>query len=400
MNDAPGGNDAGAGDGRARRRRRWLGAGLAAIVFSIVVAAWLLLRPEQAAPPGAERSTPDVAAAPAPAAPEPIPMDEREALPEPVRRYLEATVYPPGTGRLTPDHTDLLQPNQRYEDFRKVLDTYSTNPDEVVSVRLTTDHYFYTGDDVVRLDLRVRRGQTRIEPLSVEARAAREGRGGASGEAIPVRFHREDEAHVATLDTARFADHHGPIVVEADIEYAPGAIHHETLRFFFTPPGRIPARFTGEVEDRLQNGTLVVRVGLEVETPGFYRLDANLYDRLGRPLGYASFKGDLERGLRRVPIEFFGRLLRDAGASGPFSVGEVRGYRFLEGAHPDRERIPDLPGRFPTAAYALGDFSPAEYTSAHKQRMVELMMEDVRNGIAIDTPPLPGGAAPAVADPG
>jgi hypothetical protein len=408
LHDDGDGNDrAGRGDAPGRGpRSRWLvvvGLGIAAAIVAIVVIA---LRPAPEARRAPPPETPDVAAAPravatAPATPNAI---EREALPEPVRRYLDATVYPPGTGRLTAAHEDLLRPNQRYEDFRKVLDTYSTNPDEVVSVRLTTDHYYYTGDDVVRLDLRVRRGQAPIDPISIEATAAREGRDGASGDRVLIRFRRDGEAHVAEIDTARFADHHGPIVVEADIEYAPGKRHHETLRFFFTPPGHIPARFTGEVDDRLEHGALVVGVGLDVEAPGFYRLDANLYDRRGRPLGYASGTGELDRGRRRVPIEFFGRLLRDVGESGPFTVGEIRGYRFINGAYPDRERIPDLPGRFPTRDYALGDFSPAEYTSAHKERMVQLMLEDVRNGISIDAPPVPNapatGAPAAGADPG
>lgn len=334
------------------------------------------------------------------ATPIPTSEDESDDLPPSVRRYLESTVYPPGTGRLREANQDLLHPNERHEDYRRVLDTYSENLDEVVSVRFTSDHFFYTEDDIVRLDLRVKRGETSIDPISIEASALREGRAGPEGARIPIRFHREGDAQVAMLDTARFADHHGPVVVSARIEYDRGAFYDETLRFFFTPPGRIPARFTGEIEDQLVDGSLVVRIALDVELSGFYRIDANLYDRFGNPVSFSSWKGDLAHGDRWVPIRFFGRVLRDVGRTGPFIVGKIRGYRFLEGEYPDRERIPDLAGRFTTSAYDLERFSDREFTSEHKERMVQLLLEDVANGISIDAPPTPGRHAVPSGAPG
>ena len=334
----------------------------------------------------------DVAAPPPRSDPDPIPIsqEERDTLPAGVRQYLESTIDPPGTGRLTLAQEDLLHPNQRYEDFRRILDTYSENPDEVVSVRFTTDHFFYTGDDVVRLTIQLKRGDTPIAPISVEASAVREGRAGPEGDREPLRFRREGGESVAELDTARFADHHGPIVVDARIEYAPQAYYDETLRFFFTPPGKIPARFTGEIRDRLAKGSLRVDVGIDVEQAGFYRFDANLYDRFGNPISFSTYKGELGRGKQFIPIRFFGRILVEVGAAGPFSVGEIRGYRFLSGQYPDRERIPDLALRHTTEAYPVSAFSPAEYTSEHKQRMVRLLLEDVANGISVDPPPAAG----------
>ncbi len=365
------------------------------VLAILVIALWPL-----AVEPDREKAAPDdVAARPEPA-PDPIPTspEEREALPPVVQRYLESTVYPPGTGRLAADQNDLIHPNERYEDFRRVIDTFSTNPDEVVSIRLTADRFFYTEDQTVRLDLRVRLGAEAIEPISVQASAIREGRAGVEGDPRTIRFHREADALVAELDTAPFADHHGSIVVNARIEYQPTKFHDETLRFFYTPPGKIPARFTGEVRDELANGHLRIGVGLDVDQSGFYRLDANLYDRFGQPVSFSSFKGNLTAGKRFVPIDFFGRTIRDAGGTGPFIVGEIRGYRFLDGQYPDRERIPDFAGRFTTAAYENRRFSDDEYTSEHKQQMVKLLLEDVANGLSIDAPPLPTDSSAVVGD--
>lgn len=61
---------------------------------------------------------------------------------------------------------------------------------------------------------------------------------------------------------------------------------------------------------------------------------------------------------RAVEIEFFGRLLLELGARGPFRVGEIRGYRF----------------------------SADEFMDPHEARMLYLLMEDVARRIAIDAP--------------
>ncbi|MEM9175813.1 MAG: hypothetical protein AAGC67_11310, partial [Myxococcota bacterium] len=336
------------------------------------------------------------------AAPRPIAvasLAEADALPPSVRRYLENTVYPPSVGRLTEAQGDLVQPNRRFEEYRPIPETFSQNADDIVTVRLTCDHYYYEGDDPIELSLEVLRGNRPVELLALDAGATREGRAGLEGNRSGLRFTPAEDGWSATLDPARFADHHGPILVDARIQYAPDAWHEETLRLFLTPAGRIPARFTGEVEDRLANGHLRVDVGIEVDQPGQYRIDANLYDRNDRPVAFSAFKGSLSGSDRTVSIEFFGRLLRDLGARGPYRVGEIRGYRFMDGEYPDRERMASLDGRFPTNDYALEAFSADEFMDAHKARMVELLMEDVARGIAVDAPPLarPGAAATGAA---
>lgn len=320
-------------------------------------------------------------------------LADADTLPPSVRRYLENTVYPPNVGRLTAAQQDLVHPNRRFEDYRPIPETFSQNADEIVTVRLTCDHYYYEGDDPIEVSLEVLRGNTPVELLSLDAGATREGRAGLEGNRTPLRFTPGEDGWLASLDPTRFADHHGPILVDARIEYAPGTFHEETLRLFFTPAGRIPARFTSEVDDALVNGHLLVRIGIEVDQPGQYRIDANLYDRNDRPIAFGAYKGELSRSDRTVPIEFFGRLLRDAGARSPFRIGEIRGYRFLDGAYPDRERMAALPGRYVTRDHPLDAFSADEFMDAHKANMIELLMEDVARGIAIEAPPIarPGG---------
>lgn len=343
-------------------------------------------------PPGAATPPPDVAAAPPPAPPE---LPPEEELPEPVRRYLEATPYPATSGRLTPAHEDLLHPNQRYERPRPIPETLGGDPDAVAFTLFTADRYFYQGDEVVHAWLEARRGGAPLLGRVLRASARAEGDAGPVGPAVALDFRWESDRFVTDLALARFADHHGPIVLEVLYEWEPGRTQEESLRLFHTPASRIPARFTDDFRESVSDGSLVLEVGIEVDLPGFYRVDGNLYDAAGRPVAFAAFKGELGRGDRSVPLEVYGKVLRDAGAPGPWTLRQVRGYRFLDGSFPDREIVPEHPGSWQTDAYALDAFVDAPHVSDHERHVVQLMLDDLARGIPVEFPALPAPGPPA-----
>ncbi len=352
------------------------------------VLAWVIL-----AAGGPEGAPVDVAA-PAPAPPDPSPDPAFPApgdaeLPEPIRRYLEATPYPESSGRLTEAHEDLLAPNRRHERARPIPDTVGDDLSRVVSSLFTADRYFYTSDEVVQAFLQVTRGGEVLNVRLLGASLVREGRAGAVGSVVPLDFRWQGDRYVLEQPLSAVADHHGPVVLGVHYEYAPGAAYEESLRLFVTPADRVPARFTGEFDDDVVDGSLEVDVGLEVHAPGFYRFDANLYDLQGRPVAFATYKGELGAGSRELPLSFYGKVLRDAGAPGPWVLGELRGYRFLEGAYPDRERLPDYPERYTTGAHALAALTDEAHVSAHERHMVDLMLEDLARGLTLDVPPTP-----------
>ncbi len=385
-----------------RRSRRAARAGVGAVaVLALVLglAWWRGGRGEGAAarvtspPPAPEPVA--AAAAGIPAAP----LPPRDQLPEPIRRYLEANPYPPTSGRLTEAHQDLLRPNRRHERRRPVPDSLSDDPSGMTSYRFSADRFFYTGDETVRAILQVWRGTEPIEPRIVAASAVAEGRAGAvegaGRDGRPLAFVWERDRLVADLPLTRFPEHHGPILLTVRFEHEPGRFHEDSIRVFNTPVRRIPARFTGRFRDSLREGHLRVEVELAVEAAGFYRLDANLRSAAGAPVAFAIFKGDLERGTRFVPLEVWGGILRDAGVPGPYTVSEVRGYRFLDGHYPDRELIPDARSSWVTAGHRLADLSDEPFTSEHQRHMARLMLEDLERGISLDVPALPApGVAP------
>lgn len=380
--------------GEPSRRRIGWGA-VAAVVLAFVGLWWGALdgsaAREPTRPEAPDAEPPAVSAAPVgPAAPG-RPAPAGPALPEdPIELYREQTRYPPGSGRLGEGRVDLLEPNRRYERLSPVPATRDRGPDGIVSFVLEADHYYYSGDEVVDARLRVRRGGRPHAVRVVQAWAEAEAAEGTTS-STPLRFEADGALQRSELDLAEhFPDHLGPIQLHAVFEYAPGEREEATLRLFSTPVRSIPAHFTGDDRDVVRGGSLLVEVGIEVQEAGFYRIDANLYDAAGAPVAFAAFKGDLETGRSSVPLEFLGLLLRDVGVAGPYELRQLRGYRFREGAHPDRQRMRDAEHTHWTHAYELASFSEEEYTSPHKQRMIELLEADRRAGLVIEHPPLPG----------
>lgn len=374
--------------GSGRRRARWLVAGLAGAGAALVLGLWLL-RPRPA-PPAAE--VPAVAAPPPPAAAAPAAAPrvrglDLEALPGPVRRMLEANPYPSTSGRLTRDHADLLQPNRRHERPRPIPDTVGHDPAQVVTWLFTADRWAYTGPGVVHAWLEVRRGGRPVEVEIAAASAVREGRGGAEGPRVALDFRREGERFAAELPLHLFADHHGSILLELRFEYAPGKLHEDALRIFHTPADRIPAQLTGGARDFVRDESLVVAVDVDVARAGFYRFDANLYDPSGEPVAFAAWKGELAPGLQSVDLGVYGKVLRDAGIPGPYTVEQIRGYQFLDGQYPDYAYLADLPATHTTASYPLGDFTDQLFVDAQRAQLAEMMAADLAAGILAPEPP-------------
>ncbi len=74
-------------------------------------------------------------------------------------------------------------------------------------------------------------------------------------------------------------------------------------------------------------------------------------------------------------------MIVDAGAKGPFHIGELRGARFHPGHQPDLAQMPPYTGTYATRAYATTEFSGDEYDSADKQKMLNFLMQHQQAGV-------------------
>ncbi len=388
--------------GRAGRRRRLVFALVLASLCLAIAALWFLNRtsittaPVHTAQAPSAVSGDDEAPGPPRAAPAAATPTEPDApvLPDddPIALYRKQTRYAPTSGVLAPTALDLLEPNRRYERFVPIGDTVDRGSGEEIRFLFTADKYYYEGDEDVKARLEVQRSG-RAVPIDIQLSTVEaEGGSGRIGEAKPLAFDRDGDVHRARIDLAEsFPEHHGPLRLVVRFGFGEGEAQEADLRVFTTPANSIPGRFLGRYRDAPQNGSLLVEAAVEIFDAGFYRFDANLFAHDGAPLAFANFKGHLEPGVRWIPLEFFGLLLIDLGASGPYEVRNLRGYRFLDGHYPDRLRLRDATTTYWTHGYALASFSDEEFTSPEKQRVLELLELDAQQGIALDLPEVANG---------
>jgi hypothetical protein len=173
-----------------------------------------------------------------------------------------------------------------------------------------------------------------------------------------------------------------------------GARQRARIDFQYTPAAGIPARFTGALRDELEDGSLVIRAGVAVARGGHYLIDCNLYDAQDQPVAWTRAKVELSESSREVELSFFGKVIADQKAKGPFRIGQLRGARFDPGRDPDLEQMPPFTGSYATRAYTADEFSDAEYDSPEKQRMIRFLSEQQERGVhqAGATPAPPGTA--------
>jgi hypothetical protein len=155
-----------------------------------------------------------------------------------------------------------------------------------------------------------------------------------------------------------------------------------------------PAHFTGRVYEELKEGSLILSVELEVRIAGRYRVLGNLKGPEGA-IAYSKEEIRLEPGTRLVPLQFYGKILRDNALDGPYTLVDVRGHRmnlFLdpeEVAHggpeldrklqnwkvtePEVQAIPHNDFVFKTDSYRFTDFTEEEYQSDEKAQRIRYL---------------------------
>ena len=288
---------------------------------------------------------------------------------DPVTAYRKANIYPPGSRPLTREHVDLLKPNERHESWRP------TEADDGTTYLFTADRFFAFGNDVVTSTLTVKSAK----PVKiVQALVAT-----TDPAFVPVAMTYTQNGNVWT---AQLAPASLKLSVQTElgiyIEFDDGTTKERShYNVQYTPESGVPARFSGVFADSIVQGSLDVRVGVQVTDAGHYVLDCNLYDAGDNPVAWVHWKGDLASGAQSADLSFFGKVIVDAGAKGPFRIGELRGARFDPGHQPDLAQMPPYPGTYATHAYATNEFSGDEYDSADKQKMLNFLTQQQQAGV-------------------
>jgi hypothetical protein len=322
-------------------------------------------------------ASPELSGVPAAALPpEGVRADGRAGLStdDPLTAYRKLNVYPPASRPLTRENVDLLRPGERHEQRRP------TDADDGVDFLFTADRYFVFGDEAIAPSLDVRRDGKPIPVTITQAFAAVMDPANRDPARYPFELRAGSPLRGAFAPSVMRLSRQAAVGLYVEFDYG-GARQRARLELQYTPSAGSPARFTGTFQDAVASGSLMIRAGVAVARGGHYLVDCNLYDAEDRPVAWTRSKVELTESTREVDLSFFGKVIADQGARGPFKIGQLRGARFDPGRDPDLEQMQPFTGSYTTRAYPASAFSDAEYDSPEKQRMLRFLAEQQAKGV-------------------
>jgi len=168
---------------------------------------------------------------------------------------------------------------------------------------------------------------------------------------------------------------------------------------WYSTPHNI-GEFRQGISDSNRNGQLIVSVPVTIIKEGYYKFDANLVEKSGekRPVGTASWEGDLKPGPQTIELQFFGKVIKDKNIDGPYLVENIRGMRNNSPVTPSMLRAAFQGGRildpaqtreplqeymepavdYTTNSYRSEEFSGDEWQSEDKEQRIRYLNDLVR----------------------
>ncbi|MDI1483727.1 hypothetical protein [Polyangium sp. y55x31] len=294
--------------------------------------------------------------------------------------YMQATRYPPGARPLS-EKPDLQKAHSVAKNTLPLA-----RPDHKLTdarVTLEQDRLYLVGDEAARLRVSCTTsdGPARCEVLRAEARVPETMP--QANTMPPARVAFADEGAGGTAITALFAPakegfggYHGPIAVNLDLRIE-GEEGGAQFNLVYTPAP--PARFTGDVREVIEDGSLCLYLRLAVDKPGRYVVVGRVDDAEGDGFGYLEHNDPLGAGAQEAKMCIFGKLVLDERAKSPFVLRDVEAYLLKEDTYPDRELVAGRDGPFyTTKAYPESVFSDAEWQSEERDRHIKEFTKNVK----------------------
>ena len=401
---------------KAPARRRWLPA---AIVLAVLAASLAWFVRNQGGPP-AVAAPAVIAAAPGPHFFDLI--DSHPSLPlrpaVPRRRqlltnllladrtycsYRASSKYPHGS-RPIAEQPDQVYPNKPVAEANPMrLDGGGT--DRTVQIQSSQSRVYMAAGEAVAFSLRALDGDGKVLPLVI-TRALAQGlafNGSRPGAPVVLAFADDgsgadpvagDGAFAAVLAPAQtgLAAFNGTIRTDVRFTVAgrAGALLFDVI---YSPV--LPATWTGEVREALENGSLNFYLQADVRQAGRYIVTGRVDDASGKPFALLTFNDVLGTGPNEVRLTMFGKLMRDQAPALPLTLRDVDGYLLMEDTDPDRALMPRLEGAFHVAkAYPMKAFSDAEWQSEERSRYLAEFGKDLARARAALAESDPAAALP------
>ena len=291
--------------------------------------------------------------------------------------YREGSKYPPES-RPAAQNPDQLHPNQPVTEMNPMrVEGGGSNTN--LFLQTSQSRVYLAAGEAAAFSLRAVDAQGATVPVVITRAVAAGMTYGASrptpqvtvpftddgGGADPVAG---DHAYAGILAPGQtgLAGFHGTIRTE--VRYSAGGRKGFALfDVVYTPV--LPASWTGQVREGLDQGSLAFYLGLDVRQPGRYVVSGRIDDARGRPFALATFNEVLGVGGREVKLTVFGKLMTDGAPALPLRLRDVDGYLLRENVDPDRLLLPRLEGQvFASRTQSLKGVSDAEWESEERAR--------------------------------
>lgn len=300
--------------------------------------------------------------------------------------YREGSQYPVGS-RPMAENLDQNYPNKPVTEMNPMR-LQGGGADASVQLQTSQSRVYMAANEAVAFSLRAVNAAGQVQPLVI-TRAVAQGitfSGARQTPQVSIPFADDgsgsdpvpnDGAYAGVLAPAQsgLAGFNGTIrtQVSYNVNGKNGMVVFDVI---YTP--ELPAIWTGQVREAVENGSLVFILPVEVRMPGRYVISGRVDDARGQPFALLTFNDLLGPGPGVVKLTMFGKLMRDQAAALPLTLRDVDGYLLKENTDPDRALMPRLEGKVLTSKnHPLKGFSDAEWQSEERSRYLTEFAKDV-----------------------
>ncbi len=373
--------------------------GGAGAVIAIAVLAWFSSQRDGVAAPAAPTPPPAAAGLPffelAGQAAQGAPRERAQRLGELLRHfeltdttyctYAASTQYPPAS-RPIGEHPDQVYPNAPVLETHAMRTTDGAS-DSAVQIQTSQSRVFMASGEAAAFSLRA--VDAAGKPLAlVITRAASQGmtyKGARATSQITLPFADDGQGADGLAGDGAFAGILAPAqtglsgfngTIRTEVRYTvEGKAGFVLFDVIYTP--ELPATWSGQVREAVEDGSLVYYLKANVLKAGRYVVQGRVDDAKGKPFALASFNDLLPAGAVEVKLSVFGKLLRDKEPALPLTLRDIDGYLLKENVDPDRALMPRLEGKVATGKpHPVKGFSDAEWQSEERARHLTEFSKD------------------------
>lgn len=300
--------------------------------------------------------------------------------------YASNTKYPEAS-RPVSEHPDQIYPNEPVTEAHPMR-TANGGTDAAIQIQTSQSRVFMAAGERAAFSLRA--VDAGGKPLTlVVSRALAQGmtyKGARPTTQIVLPFADDGNGADAVAGDGAFAGVLAPSqtglagfdgTIRTEVRYSVnGKAGFVLFDVIYTP--ELPAVWTGQVREGVEDGSLVFYLKADIRAAGRYIVHGRVDDAKGKPFALATFNDLLPAGPVEIKLQVFGKLMRDKEAVLPLTLRDVDGFLLKENVDPDRALMPRLEGKVLVGkAHPLKSFSDAEWQSEERSRHLEEFSKDI-----------------------